>query len=364
MSYVAILDIGSTSVGGAIIAPPQAEVLFALRRPIVYQAQMDIERFLNDVSAAVTEVLSQLVKKSGKPKKVVCFLSAPFYAARTDWVNKTSAEPFVFTQKLLDELLAEKIKPVPGHEILESSVLNITLNGYVVTAPYGQPALEAEVSHYLSIASGKVLTQLRQAINKAAHVSDVQFHSFAFVLFRVLDELLPSRDYLALDIGGEISELSLVWKGVLRETVSYPLGQHWLIRSLAKTLGTSPAETTSNLKLFLEQRAAKLANEAMSRALETLRREWLASFRSALSEALENSFLPTEIYLLAEPYVLPLYQKWLAAEEFQNLALGSTKLGVKTVSHDLIMPLWPKVSPPVDATSLLEIIFYDKILNK
>jgi hypothetical protein len=362
MSRIAILDIGSTSVGGALVAP-EAQIIFSLRRPIVYQAKMDLERFLADVSAAIAEVLTQLVKQGGAPSQVVCVLSAPFYAARTDWVSKKESESFVFTKKLLDELVDKVRKPVAGHEILESSVLDISLNGYELANPYGQRALEVELSHYLSIASTKVLEGLRQAVNKVVHGAEVKFHSFSFALFRVLDELLPSKDYLMLDIGGEISELSLVWHGILRETVSYPLGVFWLTKGLAEKLGTTPTEARSALKLYLDNQARKPAAEGVERALASLKPEWMAAFRAALGEALENSFLPPEIYLLAEPFALSLYQKWFAEEKFESLVLGSTKLAVKTVDHDLIRSLWAQSNLSADPTMLVEIIFYDRILD-
>jgi cell division ATPase FtsA len=376
MSLVALLDIGSTKVSGVLISRTKnkktgtvvdfPQVLFAASIPVTLQNRMDTTLFFNDVAQATKEVLKALVKSGhGTPKQTICILSAPFYASRTSIISRKEKESFVCSEKLLESWIVKEIADFPGHEILESSILDISLNGYRVISPFGQKAEEIEISHYLSIAPKEVLAQLRQAISGVIHSSSIQFHSFAFVFFRVLDFLTDDdKNYLALEFNGEISELSLIWQDSLRETVSFPLGENWLIQELATGLNTTPEEVRSILRAYAAAHTHAAIEQSLENILDGLRSRWVAAFREALNQALANSFLPGELFLLGEPSLSPLIKRWLESEDWQNLVLANANLAVKIIDPVTFASLYNKIPKNIDISTLVEIIFYDTILNK
>lgn len=330
MSLIALLDIGSTNVNGFLIAKDkEKKIIFSTNVSVTLQDQMDINRFLVDVSAAAKEVLKNLIKSGhGTPKQIVCLLSAPFYASRISVFSKKFPEPQACTQKLIDQLVnkIEAGKQFTGHEAVENEVLSVSLNGYNVASPFGQQAQEFKVSHYLSVASDSVLAQLRQAVSSVARVP-IRFCSFAFAFSRVLDFLTPdNKSYLALETDGEVSELLLTWRDVLRETVSFPFGENWLIRNLATELKTTPEEVRSLLRARLASHASGAAEKDLEQALLKLRPEWISAFRESLVLALDDSFLSGEIFLLGDASIVPIFKRWLEAESWQNIILGDKKL--------------------------------------
>lgn len=376
MSLVALLDIGSSRVSGVLIAPTKKNeklaalpdfppIIFSTNVPVTLQDNLDTGRFLKDVTDAVKQVLQNLITSGhGTPKQTIVILSAPFYASRTSILSKKEIVPFVWSQKLLDSLVKQEVKDFPDHEVLESGVLSIALNGYRVANPFGQTAQEVELSHYLSVASESILKQLRQAITGVVHSTDIRFHSFAFVFFRVLDYLTDDdKNYLTLEFNGEISELSLIWRDALRETVSFPLGENWLIRELAKILNTTSAEVRSLLRAYIAAHAHEAAEQSLKQALINLRPVWMAAFREALNQALANSFLPQELFLLGEASLAPVIKQWLETESLQNLVLGNANLTVRIIDSVTFAPLYNKIPRNYNISTLVEIIFYDTILK-
>ncbi len=367
MSLVALLDIGSTRVSGVLISPTDdfPQILFTTDIPVILRDKLDTARFFRDVAEAAKEVLKNLIKSGhGAPKQTICFLSAPFYASRTNIFSQKEPESFVCSQKLLDSLIKKKIKDFPGYEILESKVLSISLNGYRVASPFGQQTQEIEFSHYLSVASAPVLAQLRQAISGVIYSTSIQFHSSAFVFFQTLGCLTAAnKNYLALDFTGEISELSLIWRDALRETVSFPLGENWLIRELAQALKTTLEEGYSILRAYQSAHTNEAVEKTLTEALNKLRPVWLAAFREALNRALANSFLPKELFLLGKADLSPIIKQWLETESWQNLMLGDANLAIKIIDPVIFASLYNRIPQNLDLATLVEIIFYDTMLK-
>lgn len=372
MPLVAIVDIGSTSVGAALALMPRrqraghqvcASIIFSTRNEINFpEHDIDPNRFLEGIAVALKKTMLDVVKAGkGAPERVEVFLSAPFYASQTRAVRKQAAEPFVITPALIKELTAVE---VADHATIESELLGIRANGYQLRNPYKQPALDLEVQHFLSLAAPEIIKRFSSVIEGAVHHSRVRFHTFAYVFYRVLQLALPHQhNLLVLDIGGEISELSLLWHGVLRETISFPFGRNWLLRNVAARIGATPAAAYSAVKLSLAG-TRQAQDPRFDQALTAVRNEWLTSFRSALNKLLECCFIPERGIAVGDPNIIPLFRRWLEAEELPAVNLGNKRLAIAQLNES-VFDAWCDHSADVhrDFSLIVESIFCDKILG-
>src|SRR6185436_18832368 len=122
MAHVAIIDIGSTSVGGgflettktkkgAVSAELCSRLIASVRNEINFQEHVDLPHYLEAISAALKKTLADLVaSKHGAPTEVLCFLSAPFYASQTQTIIKKEATPFTVSEKLINGLIEQQVK--------------------------------------------------------------------------------------------------------------------------------------------------------------------------------------------------------------------------------------------------------------
>lgn len=367
MALVALLDIGSTKVRAWLVSPTAdfPRIVSAVNVDLVLAARSDSTRFFDEVAAGAKTALQLLLQSGqGTPERVICFLASPFYAARTKVLVKREAAPCVCSPALLDEWLKAETVATVGHEVLESSVMDVSLDGYRLASPFGHRAREIEVSHYLSIAAEPLLSRLRAALAGVARTPELQFHSFAFAFFRVLDLLTaPGKNYLALEFNHELSELSLVWQDSLRETVSFPFGEDWLVREVGQTLQLTPAAARSFLQASTAAHIAPAAEEKLRRALKSLRPEWLRVFRAALDRALTDSLMPGELFFLGAPAVAPIIKRWLEEEAWHNLALDSDRLKVRIIDRVSFASRYNRLPQSLDISTLVEVIFYDTILT-
>lgn len=385
---VAIIDIGSASVGAALLAlakPPAkkaaeaecSQIIFSTRSPVEFQAELNLERFLSATTAALEKVVAELLKsKAGQPDKIICFLSAPFSASQTMIIREerpvspSQGGPAAFsvTEKWVKEKVAAEVKNLEaklGQKVFESKIMEIKLDGYASDKPFGQKAKLVEIANYVSLASEAVEKTLRATLIKLFHRADAELHSFSFAFFNTVRNLLHmEQNLLLLDVGGEITEVSLIWHGLLWTNVSYPQGRNKLLRQIAAGLGLGPAETESALKMYLEGAHHEQPAEKLAAVLAKEQGEWLGAFRQALGQIVENCILPERIFIVGNPEFLSLFQRWLAEIPFEELITASKRFTVEPLREELLAHFCPvEAGVARDLSLMMEVIFYDKILR-
>jgi hypothetical protein len=378
MRLAAIIDIGSTSVGAALLdlsrlkkkpADPQvcAPVPFSVRHQVEFHEELNLERFMTGITGALEKAATDLLKSGhGAPAKIVCFFSAPFSASQTMIIKEERPEPFTVTEKWLKEKVGAEVKKLEaalGQKIYESKIMEIKLDGYQSERPFGQKAKLVEIANYVSLSTPAVEKTFRDNLIRLFHRSDVELHSFSFAFFNTIRDILGTHENMVLlDVGGEITEISLIWHGLLWTNVSYPQGRNRLFRQLTGALGLGAAETQSALKMYLEGTQHDQATEKLTAALAAPQTEWLGSFRQALDKLVENCLLPERIFIVGDPEFLPLFRRWLTETPFEGLITASKRFNVEPLREDLLAHFCETgTGVSRDLSLMIEAIFYDRL---
>ncbi|MEK7552504.1 MAG: hypothetical protein AAB505_00115, partial [Patescibacteria group bacterium] len=251
------------------------------------------------------------------------------------------------------------------HELIEHKVMQIKLNRYVTNAPYGQHATEIEISHYASVGTERVLNRLRETFTPYLSGRTLVFHSFPFVFFTISRDLLNQHSALLLDVGGEVTELSLVANEVLWETVSFPFGRNFLLRRLAIELKTVPEEVISALKIYQRGGHNKLTTERINDALTECRREWLAAFKQALVALSESHFGSSQLWAVGDPLILSILLDWIKQTSYDDLLIAQRAFKTSLLNNEILKDPCAerKISLTTDSHLLLENIFHDRLMS-
>ena len=184
------MDIGDSGVGGALLVPKvdkksvtsTSVIKFSTHQELPWQDEVNLKRFLNDTASALKQVISDLLKAStsqglARPREVLCFLSAPFYASQSRVVKHISPDQFLVSAEMVDGLIKNDLETfaknypnlhssiVNDHQrVIESKIMQFKLNRYPTHKPYGKEARELEIHNYVSIGSEKILSRLEEKI--------------------------------------------------------------------------------------------------------------------------------------------------------------------------------------------------------
>ncbi|MBI5005160.1 MAG: hypothetical protein HZC03_00955, partial [Candidatus Lloydbacteria bacterium] len=153
--FAALLDIGSTSVGGALVdisgqkdgMPPT--IVWSQRKEIPFQNTIDLEYFLQGILNALKIVATAMSAEAKEhPAALFCTLSSPWYLAQTRIAKSSFAKPEIITQKIIDALVDAETAafrrayspqaPSGAAALLEQKIIQVRLNGYATQKPYGK----------------------------------------------------------------------------------------------------------------------------------------------------------------------------------------------------------------------------------
>ena len=378
MSQIGIIDVGSTSVGGGILVPNKDKrakgkhlVIYTTRERINFSEQIESQEFFTQMLVALKQVLKNFTTKGYSPKTIHCFLSAPFYAGQTRVIHYRTAKPAKITRSLVADLIKTELQRFSAehggqHQLVENRLLSTKLNGYTMSQPYGQTAMELELINYFSLGSAKILDRVREIIAGTFHHRSIVFHTMAQTYYEVWRQIMPDYDsYLLFDIGGEVTELSVVSHGLLWETLSFPLGENYMIRQVAKTIKTTLPEAYSTIKRQILNEHHQLASAQLAKMLAGLKTEWLTACRQALAQASSGCFLPDRAWLIGNHDLVPLFGEWLDGESLDVLLMSDRKLAVDYWRADWFLP-WAEhdVKARQDLSLMAEVIYCDKIIGE
>ena len=348
-----VFNIGSSSVGGALFLAQKSgipKIIFSTREPIPIEEQVEIDRFLSLTTQSLEIVAKKILGAGmGVPKRIFCVLSSPLYVSQTRVISYKKNTPFVFTTKLADALIQKEIKifqeehlakyTTVGGEVRSIELKNIKtmLNGYETANPLDQSAKELEMIIFISMSGEQILKKIENTIEKYFHFNQIKFSSFTMSFFTAVRDVFKQKDnFLLVDIGGEVTDISMTKKNVLRESISFPLGRNFLTRGVASGLNCTMDEANSLISLFKDGHAEKRVAKKLTLIMKELQKKWLEKFQESLANLSHDISIPSTIYIAIDKDLADFFSETIKSEQFSQYTLAESKFEVVFLSTELL----------------------------
>ncbi len=335
-----VLDIGSASIGGSLVRFPKGKgssnskpaILYSVRTDLVFEEDLNFESFLAKMLLALADVVKKVHDaRLGAPKYAYCTLASPWYASQTRVIKLSKNTPFIFSHKMASELIEKERKAFElehadryrelgeSVRILEAKTVRVTLNGYRVKDPIGVKATDLNMTLYLSMSPEAILASIEEVIEKVFNLKHIVYSSFAFASFITTRDLFVHEDnFVLLDIGGELTDISIIKDGMLVESISFPYGKNFLLRKISKALGKSGGESLSLYRIYSDLKLEKNLADKLSQVLKDAQTEWLTNFTTALSSISLDLGIPDTVFLTADRDTSSWFIASLESEEFHK----------------------------------------------
>jgi hypothetical protein len=347
-----VFHIGSSSVGAGLVRFSKREapqVIFTARELIPYQENVDPERLLSDMVAALKRVNDRIARE-GAPhlkftefgslsaRRVMYVFSSPWSITQTKIVSVSEAEPFTLSREQVDKIVAthEKMfeaelvggsKAAEALSVIERRVVQIKLNGYEVAEPYGKTANSAEISLFMSLVPRTVLDRVRDVSLVTYHPRDTKAYSMPLATFSTIrDAFHGVNDFLFIDVGGELTDVAVVKGGLMLESASLPFGRNFVVRKAAKALATTPEQAVSLIRASEEGHADPSVADKLAPVLSQAAEEWMGALETALGKLSDTTSLPTDLYAVIGNDLVPFFMKTLSDGELSVTLVNPDKL--------------------------------------
>ena len=340
-----VFYIGSSSVGGALFLMQSSgvpKILISLREKLPLRKTLNIDSFASYTLKALDTVAARIYKAGlGKPEEVFCILSSPWHVSQTRVIKLEKNMPFPFTSKLALELIEKEIsffeqeyikkyqQEAASMRSIEFKNIKTMLNGYESSSPIDQKIKELEMTIFISISPEQFLKKVEEVIGRSFYIKSIRFSSFNLASFAVVRDMYAHKeDFLLIGIDGEMTDITMVKKNILRESVSFPLGSNSFTRGIAVLSRLSVNEAESIVSLLKDGHAAGGAEKKFGPALSKLRQEWLHKFQESLANLSNDISVPSTIYLIVDKDMANLFSETIKSEQFNQYTLTESKFEV------------------------------------
>jgi len=352
-----IIDIGSGSVGAGLVleSANRPRVLFQTRSNIDLSSNLNFNSFLSEMTKSLRQVIEKVSKsRKGMPTKIRVFLSSPWAVSQTRVIKLRKNAEFTFTKKIADEYVGKEIcnfeksslnvykNENQNMRLIEKELFQIKLNGYKTNNPFGKKTMSFEMFLFLTASPEKVIDFVAYEIKKFFNLP-VKFSSFVLPSFVTIRDIFPDdRNFIMIDVAGEITDVSLIKDDILLETSSFPLGRNSLIYNIAKLTGHNKTLAETFLDLYVDDKIQDKYKEKIRNILLDYKKEWMKCLSKIFAIISKKIFLPSKIYLTADEDVEKLFKKYIEEEEWGQYFVTESKFNV-IILNNLILHRFCKV---------------------
>ena len=351
-----LVDIGSSSVTAAfVVFENNISTIHSIEiTDIDILSDLTYVRFEKEMQKALATSLNKILKTVTSPLDFinVCFAS-PWFASQVRVAKLVRPTSFIASKTVLDDMVKRELKAFEEEEIktksvsgdavrvIESQTIQVSLNGYDVRDPIGMSAKELELTIFLSIASERTLKDIEDAISRV-YAAPVMFSSFLSMTYLVARDFFPHQDdYILVDIGGEVTDISLVKKNGLQQSFSFPCGKNFIIRRLSECLKRSIPESETLWTLHFENKTNGKVKEMCEDVLLAAKNEWQTMFQKALFTASKDLYIPSTILLTVDDDVSEWFSDTIKNEQFHQSLLSGREFKIiplnSALFHDILL---------------------------
>ncbi|MBI4114505.1 MAG: cell division FtsA domain-containing protein [Candidatus Niyogibacteria bacterium] len=320
--------------------------------------------YFGTLQAYVKRELEELTKGAAATLKgkhirgVHVLLASPWYFSQTRIVTIKKDIPFVADKKTLKESLdketetfladaGERFSGEKGeYRIVEMSFMRILMNGYEVNEFLNKHARELTLDMYISLSLRKFIEGVDHVITSHFSPREILFYTAPFVFFKTIKQFWShdagqnifdvDEGVVVVDIGGEVTDVTIIRKGIIEETFTFGKGMHFIVRRIASAFSLSPKDAFSLFRAWEKDEVAASKKTSIESLVVSAIQEWRALFEKVLREASDHILLPANIIVAGEGAYLSGFSKALQGPSFQEFVLQHQSFRVTVLEPKLI----------------------------
>lgn len=370
--YLVALDVGTEFVK-ALIGKVTDEGVEIVGMGRVHQELTDMQAgAISDIASVVRNcnvALSEAEKQAGvSSKAAVLGIAGELVKGTTTTVRCKRKNPKVEMDyaeveriiSLVQQRAREKAKQqlaweLGGKEVeirlVNSALVNMVIDGYVVTNPVGFAGTEVVVELYTAFAPMIHIA----ALERTAKELDLDLLAVAAEPFAVTRSVIgddPKADMSAIlmDVGGGTTDIAVVNEGGVQGTKMFGIGGRAYTKSIVRDLGVT-FDQAEKLKLGIgtnkiPQSKVQILEKSLQKTLDV----WIAGVELALGEFTQLDSLPRKILLCGGGSSLDMLVEELESSEWHKDLPFTRKPVVQHIQPEQVVGIVDKTGTVTDHT--------------
>lgn len=335
-------DIGTSSVSAAVFSytrstPCRPHMIAVHRMAIDSLSDITADSLRRTVARYLKNLLGKVHESIGTRaiERITFGLAAPFYVASTLKLKHTRTNSALsITTEELQSILAEGEKNFLGSHTRGSDTslalftkmpLKAFVNGYRVPRAVGTKGKTLDVTvryEATTHAFTEELTAPFQALHTKART---RITTIPLAYVQILRETMHTDDGIVIiDIGGEITEISIVSDGILQHVVSIPAGVSFIVRRIAEALRIPYADARFIIRRFTEQTLEAEKTVVVANIITQAVADWQDTCIKEFDAYAAEDTLPARILLTGGGALLSTYRNVFTPTFLERIAMPGT----------------------------------------
>ena len=340
-----LLDVSAASVGGALveyIKGTRPKILWGKRVEYKPEPQGDFSALSKTITDLTKELTTEIhASRLAHPERCEIVLHPFLYTERPYTFQKKFVSQERVTRELIHRLTAESNTAIPaGHISLGQKALQVRLNGYYFSDPFGKQTQDIEIdvlgSSVSKILSEKLRITLRTLFPRAVQ----EIHTLSFLGFITLrDILLQGEDFVNVVVSDAATEIMKIDRGVVKaiETVSF--GYSDCMNGIVSALTSSSDEASGMIKMYFEDKLRADLKVKALHASEEVGKRWSAELLTGLKKIGGGELLPQRLVLVAREKISPVLMRSLLTLPGAELTRLAQPFVLHSISASELRPL-------------------------
>ena len=356
-SLTLLYDIGTGSVGAALARFPEGknpEILKTARKPIKFYGSPSSIRIelsmINAIEAVSSDLQKFLKTKDAEIEDIYCVLSSLWHISQTKIIKIEEKEPIAVTKELVKKSVESEEKyframsarnysagDAEGLQIVEKDITQIKLNGYETIKPYGKIVKFVEIVLFLSAASKNTADDIINAISRFFHVEDVKFQTFSHISASSLMDIHSGlRDFIFMDISGEMTDIAIIKDDILVEALSFPFGKNNIVREVAEKLRSNEADALSKIIIHKSGAFDSKTDSIISAVIFGSMKKWQEMFKNIFFKASGTISMPKKIFFMSDEDVENLMADFIKSYRIDETENLGDMVNVEFINNDFL----------------------------
>lgn len=270
--------------------------------------------------------------------KVTVSLAAPWFEGKTVISHFDQAKEFKVTKAIVDKTFDTEIKAIAGNDkeditLLETNILNSTLNGYSIQEPVGKMATSLSLAGYVSYTK----TSLRNILTE---VLDSYFHNISEIIIKTEPTLLLSAaqkeaeimniktDFAIIRVNEIMTHIQIVRNNHISELGTVPIGLNNILKDISDNCKVTYEVAVNLLTLYF---AKNLESSHVGR-IEPLIDKVLDTWRKGIKDFSTNSIMsgsfPSHVFLSSPSILSHVLKDYLMKDNYLDLTMSEKNLTI------------------------------------
>ena len=243
------------------------------------------------------------------PKSVAFVLGVPYAFAQARHLQKKFPTPTLLTDRAFEAILEADNAHIEQSvmvdhprelAVISRTISHVRLDGYEVESFIGKKVRAIELDMTVAYIDKSVYDALDTLSQKLFPKSTVSYFARPLALARSLGRVHNKQDALVVAPDMDATDILLLEKGVLAESISVPFGARHLRERAMHALGVLPHEWSTLFHLFHLNDLTGAEMKRVGAAHEKAQNAWLAALAKEWEPVRAQYHLPTTLFILAE----------------------------------------------------------------